>query len=101
MVGLGQGGRLPVNAHQTLHPERVPEPWPASLRLSWTRANRPEPGRVWHPSWIQAALARVSGGRFPCHPETTTGYRLRQPGRVGLVTIKGIGKTRGRLRLHA
>src|SRR5664279_5976237 len=49
---------------------------------------------------MQAALARVSGGRFACGPETTTGYRLPTlPGWVG--HQKGIGKPRGRLRRHA
>ena len=27
--------------------------------------------RFWHPSRMQQSLARVSGGRFPCCPETT------------------------------
>ena len=30
----------------------------------------------WHPAGMQTALTRVSGGRFPCGPETTTGYLL-------------------------
>jgi hypothetical protein len=32
--------------------------------------------RFWHPSRMQESLARVSGGRFPCCPETTPGYQL-------------------------
>ena len=34
---------------------------------------------------MRAAVARVSGGRFPCGPETTTGYLLPTL-RVGLAT---------------
>ena len=34
---------------------------------------------------MQTSLARVSGGRFPCDPETTTGYLLPTL-RVGLAT---------------
>ena len=32
--------------------------------------------RFWHPSGTQSSLVPVSSGRFPCAPETTTGYPL-------------------------
>jgi hypothetical protein len=41
----------------------------------------------WHPSGMQTALSRVPGGRFPCGPETTTGYLLTTL-RVGLTIGK-------------
>jgi len=43
--------------------------------------------RFWHPSGMQSSLVPVSGGRFPCDPETTTGYHL-PPFRVGLTSRK-------------
>ena len=44
--------------------------------------------RFWHPSRMQSAAERVSGGRFPCGPKTTTGYPLPTL-RVGLAGRKG------------
>ena len=44
--------------------------------------------RFWHPSRMQSSPARVSGGRFPFGPKTTTGYHLPTL-RVGLAGRKG------------
>ena len=50
--------------------------------------------RFWHPSRMQSAAERVSGGRFPCGPKTTTGYPLPTL-RVGLA-----GRTGGEYLTH-
>ena len=39
--------------------------------------------RFWHPAGMQTSPTRVSGGRFPSGPKTTTGYPLPTL-RVGL-----------------
>ena len=54
----------------------------------------PAYARCWHPSRMPSAAERVSGGRFPCGPKTTTGYRLSTL-RVGLA-----GRTGGEYLTH-
>jgi hypothetical protein len=44
--------------------------------------------RFWHPSRMQSSAERVSGGRFPCGPKTTTDYPLPTL-RVGLAGRNG------------
>ena len=88
MVDQGKGADHRVNAPLTTHPEWVPEPWPGCLRSCLEIAGFiPAYARFWHPSGMQTSLARVPGGRFPCGPETTTGYLLPTL-RVGLTIGK-------------
>jgi len=73
----------------------VKGPVPESRTICDETRNRPAPTQVWHPSRMRAAWTRVSGGRFACGPETTTGYRLPTlPGWSG--HSKGMRKPNGR-----
>jgi hypothetical protein len=56
--------------------------------------------RFWHPSRMQECLTRLSGGRFPCCPETTPGYQLPTlPGWTG--QPKPMGRPHVNPRRHA
>ena len=89
------GGLTPVN--------HSPDPAPsmgARALANWSLVGQGKRlallayARCWHPSRMPSAAERVSGGRFPCGPKTTTGYPLPTL-RVGLA-----GRTGGEYLTH-